>query len=144
MDEDDRTLYEYGWINGIKGHMHVITSGVDMHLALDDRRTVQEGFQRPDPTNGWRGVIRTTEELPARADVSGLYAISMMSPFDEFLVVDYAGAYQGRLQRGRDGLYSAYPLDRPVPEGNQRFQTVPEALKYVSEARNRATEGEEE
>lgn len=136
MDEITRETFEYRWINGIRGHMHVISGGVDMHLALDDRRTVQEAFQRPDPTNGWLGVIRTTEELPVRESVLGLYAVSMVGPHDEFLVVDYEGNYKGRLDRDRDGMLTVFPLNRACDPRNLRFKSIPEALECCAEALN--------
>lgn len=136
MSQGQDQTFEYRWISGIRDHMHVITGGVDMHVAFDDWRVVPESIDVPDPTNGFRGTVLTTQELPTRVAVYGLYAVSQMTPFDEFLVVDAEGRYRGHLNRGRDGLYAAFPLGIRVDPRNQRFQSIPEALKYIARELN--------
>ena len=129
---DDVPAYIYRWIAGISGHMHVISGGVDMHLAFEDSRVHQVSTVHPDPDNGFQGYVCTREELPTREGHFGLYATSVMSPFDEFHVRTVEGVYVGRLNRGRDGLYAVFIKDQRVDPRNQRYKSIPEALKYVS------------
>lgn len=123
----------YRWVNGIPNHMHVISGGVDMHLAFTDSRVMQESTVKPDPDNGFQGYVYCTEDLPAREPHFGLFATSVMSPFDEFHVRDVDGRYVGRLNRGRDGLYAVMIKDRRVDPREDRFQTIPEACEFIAQ-----------
>jgi hypothetical protein len=124
--------YIYRWINGIPRHMHVISGGVDMHLSREDDRVLPESIIEPDPDNGFQGFVSTKAELPTREAHFGLFATSVMSPFDEFHVRNVEGAYVGRLNRGRDGMYAVLIKNHQTDPKNQRFTSIPEALEYIS------------
>ena len=130
----------YYWIPGIRDHMHVISGGTDMHVAYEDTRVIPGSIVQPDPDNGFKGLVRTNKELPTREPHFGLYATSVMSPFDEFHVRTIEGNYVGRLNRGRDGLYAVFIKDQWTDPKENRYKTIPEALEFIAESRARAAE----
>ena len=135
--------YVYRWVNGIPGHLHVISGGVDLHLSRQDDRIVPESTVDPDPDNGFQGYVTCREELPTREPIFGLYATSVASPYDEFHIRNVNGEYIGRINRGRDGFYRVSVKDVAVNPRNQKFKSIPEALESIAETISGAQEASE-